>query len=82
MLDKYGVGQDRYCYAESDILVNLFDIRDATKLAQAEAEAKAEFSAERYRIYQSPQLSSADFNLNHLKKLHRHLFQDIYGWAG
>ena len=77
MLDKYGVGQERYCYAESDILVNLFDIRDATKLAQAQAQA--EFSAERYRIYQSPQLSLADFNLNHLKKLHRHLFQDIYG---
>lgn len=70
--------QDKYCYPGSDILINLLDIQDAVLLAQAEAD----FTAERYRTYQATHLELNDFNLAHLKQLHRHLFQDIYEWAG
>lgn len=78
MRDKYGVTQDRYCYPDSDVFINLLDIHAADLLAEAEAE----FTAERYRTYEAPKLALADFTLQHLKQLHRHLFQDIYAWAG
>lgn len=78
MHDKYGSTQDRYCYPDSDVLINLLDIRDAKLLAQAEAE----FTAERYRTYQAPELTLVDFDPSHLKHLHYYLFQDIYDWAG
>lgn len=78
MRDKYGVTQDKYCYPDSDVLVNLLNIRDANKLADAEAE----FTAHRYITYQSSIQTLSDFSLDHLKHLHHHLFQDLYEWAG
>lgn len=74
MRDKYGVAHDKYCYSDSDVLVNLLDIRDADKLAEAEAE----FTAERYRTYEPAKHSLSDFSFEHLKHLHFHLFQDLY----
>lgn len=78
MRDKYGVEHDSYCYPDSDVLVNLLNITDPLELAEAEAE----FTAERYRTYESRQLSPADFSFEHLQHLHHHLFQDLYEWAG
>lgn len=78
MRDKYGVAQDKYCYPGTDVLTNLLDIRNADKLAEAEIE----FTAERYRLYQSPRATIQQFTFEHLKKLHHHLFQDVYEWAG
>tara|TARA_R100001440_G_scaffold71422_1_gene94386 strand:- start:377 stop:970 length:594 start_codon:yes stop_codon:yes gene_type:complete len=78
MRDKYGVAQDKYCYPETDVLTNLLDIRNADKLAEAEIE----FTAERYRLYQSPKATIQQFTFEHLKTLHYHLFQDVYEWAG
>lgn len=78
MHDKYGVAQDKYCYPDSDVLINLLDIRESDILEQAEAE----FTAERYRTYDSPQQPLSKFSLEHLKHLHHHLFQDLYVWAG
>lgn len=54
MRDKYGVAQDKYCYPASDVLINLLDIRESDILDQAEAE----FTAERYRTYDSPRTTS------------------------
>jgi len=31
MLDKYGVGQDPYCYPDSSVLRNRLDLREARK---------------------------------------------------
>ncbi|MCF2846987.1 hypothetical protein NH514_07395 [Pseudoalteromonas sp. ACER1] len=78
MRDKYGVAQDKYCYPASDVLINLLDIRESDILDQAEAE----FTAERYRTYDSPEQPLSKFSLEHLKHLHHHLFQDLYVWAG
>lgn len=36
MPDKYGVGQDRDCYANSDVLINLLGITDMALLSEAE----------------------------------------------
>jgi cell filamentation protein len=62
----------------SDVLVNLLGIRDADALNEAEAE----FTAERYRTFESSSLSFSEFSFEHLKHLHYHLFQDLYEWAG
>jgi cell filamentation protein len=78
MRDKYGANQDKYCYRDSIVLFNLLNIRDANKLADAEAE----FTAHRYITYQSSIQTLSDFSLDHLKHLHYHLFQDLYEWAG
>ena len=78
MRDKYGVAQDKYCYPDSDVLINLLNIRDSDALDEAEAE----FTAERYRTYTSIQKPLSQFSFQHLKLLHYHLFQDLYEWAG
>lgn len=78
MRDKYGISQDHYCYPNSDVLINLLNIRDGNTLAEAETE----FTAERYRTYISTNLLISDFTFTHLKHLHFHLFQDLYEWAG
>lgn len=78
MRDKYGVAQDKYCYPDSDVLINLLDIRNSDALDEAEAE----FTAERYRTYNPSQLPLSEFSFEHLKHLHYHLFQDLYEWAG
>ncbi|KKO44840.1 cell filamentation protein Fic [Arsukibacterium ikkense] len=78
MRDKYGVLHDVYCYADSDVLINFLNIKDADKLAEAEAA----FSAARYRNYQSAVTSLGQLTLAHLQQLHHYLFQDVYSWAG
>lgn len=64
-----------YCYPpDFTVLKNQFGIRDAALLARAER------NAVQARIEQgSP---GGDFDMAHLRAIHRHLFQDIYDWAG
>ncbi|MCC5880288.1 MAG: Fic family protein [Idiomarina sp.] len=78
MRDKYGVSHDSYCYEGTDVLINKLNIRDAEELAHAEAE----FTTLRYQGYRSNPLNITQYNFNHLKTLHHHLFQDLYTWAG
>ncbi|WP_111976839.1 Fic/DOC family protein [Algibacillus agarilyticus] len=78
MRDKYGANQDSYCYFGTDILINKLNITDHAELSAAELE----FTAFRYSEYTSNITSLTEFNLNHLKHLHWHLFQDVYSWAG
>ena len=78
MRDKYGVGQDPYCYPDADVLVNKLNIRDEETLAAAEIE----FTTLRYKSYTSTTLDIQEFTLEHLQRLHLHLFQDVYDWAG
>ncbi|GGP67622.1 cell filamentation protein Fic [Shewanella algicola] len=78
MQDKYGVIQDSYCYPESDVLINKLNITNHDELTEAELE----FTAFRYSEYSSSITSLSEFDLNHFKGLHFHLFQDVYDWAG
>lgn len=78
MRDKYGAGQDSYCYPHSDVLKNKLNIQDHVQLAEAELA----FTLTRYGEYTSNITTLTDFNLNHLQYLHKHLFQDLYDWAG
>ena len=70
-------GQDPYCYPGSNVLRNLFDLRDDAELSRAEA---------RITILRLDQLRqrpiSGHFDLDHLQRIHRHIFRDEYSWAG
>ena len=75
MSDKYGVSQDPDCYPNSSVLVNKLNIRDAQELEAVEAELTQLRS-------ESFEPDFAAFDLGALAAIHRHLFQDIYPWAG
>lgn len=64
-----------YCYPpDYTVLKNTLDIRDAALLERVEREFVT------VRVAQG--IPTGDFDLAHLKAIHRHLFQDIYEWAG
>ena len=75
MLDKYGIGNDSYCYENSDVLINLFDIRDGELLHEAEREI-SNVNADTIEFSPPP------YDLYYLRSIHRVLFQEIYSWAG
>ncbi|WIE10434.1 Fic/DOC family protein [Providencia rettgeri] len=78
MRDKYGIGQDSYCYPGTDILINVLNIQDIELLEEAEIA----FTTARYLSYQSELSLLSQFDFSHLKFLHFYLFQDLYAWAG
>lgn len=67
----------KYCYPDSDVLINKLDIRDADKLFEAEVELTFIRLQE---LQENPIRGKYDFN--HLKAIHKHIFQDLYDWAG
>lgn len=75
MVDKYGTGQDPYCYPGTAILKNRFNIQDETRLAEAEREITASAASE-------ISFSEPPFDLDHLRAIHKQLFADLYEWAG
>lgn len=71
----YQVEEDKfYCYAGTAILKNKLDLRDAAELADFEAEITAQRASE--------PLPEGGLDYTHYKAVHRHLFQDVYPWAG
>lgn len=73
------VGSDPYVYPGTDTLRNLANIRDPHELASFEAEATLRRGLE---LLRRPILEGNNFNTAHLKAIHKHLFQDVYPWAG
>lgn len=64
-----------YCYPpDCTVLRNRLDIGDAAALDAAERELVV------MRLLEP--VPEGDFDLDHLKAIHRHLFQDVYAWAG
>lgn len=68
---------DRYVYADTDVLVNLFGIRNWDELSAVERS----LSGLRYTELEENPIQG-DFDLDHLCAIHKHLFGDIYPWAG
>jgi len=68
---------DPYLYPGTDVLKNLRDIRSHDILAQFEAEATSRRLVESIH---SPM--SGLFDTAHLQAIHKHIFQDVYMWAG
>ena len=68
---------DPYVYPSTPILRNLADIRDAERLIRFESD---HCFARLLELYENP--IPLGFDSNHLKRIHHHLFQDVYAWAG
>lgn len=64
-----------YCYPPDHLVLrNKLNIRDAATLD------RAEFRLVSLRMRAG--IPQGNFDLNHLKAIHGHLFQDVYEWAG
>lgn len=68
-----------YCYPGTGVLKNKFNIRDKTKLEAVERDLTALRIKE---IVSNPDIIEGSFDLEHLKKLHKYIFQDVFDWAG
>jgi cell filamentation protein len=68
---------DPYLYPGTDVLKNVPDLRDAEQLAAFEALNTA---ARVYELLQNP--IDGGFDLAHLNAIHKHVFQDVFTWAG
>lgn len=68
------MSDDPYVYPGTRILRNKLGIRDAAQLDYHEREITTMRARESVPI--------GDFDLKHLQAIHKHLFQDIYEWAG
>ena len=68
---------DPYTYPGSEVLQNIPGIRDPERLAAFEANVTA---ARLVELDASP--LNGNFDAAHLRAIHRHIFQDIYRWAG
>jgi cell filamentation protein len=68
------VSDDPYVYPGTDTLINCLNIRDPDQLDEAE----------RALVHQRMREGSprGAFDLDHLRAIHYHLFQDVYPWAG
>jgi len=65
---------DPYVYAGTRCLRNRFGIKNISRLDRVERKFVAQRIAEG--------VPGGKFDLAHLRAIHRHLFQDIYEWAG
>ncbi len=66
-------------YPDSHVFVNKLDTRDYKLLKSKEADITFLRSLE---LLQSPAMIEQTYDFAHLKKIHAHLFQDLYAWAG
>ena len=74
-LDKYGVGQDPYCYSGSNVLINKLNITDEIDLENAERDL-TQIAAETIEFSPPP------YDFQFYKALHHQLFEAVYPWAG
>lgn len=66
-----------YCYKNSSVLVNKFNIRDEKKLAEIERE----ITSLKHALFLSFPIPD-ELNFEYLKSIHKFLFGNIYEWAG
>jgi cell filamentation protein len=74
-VDRYGVGQDPYCYTNSPVLRNLLDLRTDRDLGDAERRLST-------ALAETIEFQLPPYNLSYLQYLHHSLFREIYTWAG
>ena len=69
------MSDELYCYPpDFVVLKNKLDLRDAESLDRFERRAASQRAAQG--------IPPGRFDLAHLRGIHRHLFQDVYDWAG
>jgi hypothetical protein len=70
----YKAAADPYCYPGTTVLKNIPRIRDQATLDQFEAAITAQRADEPF--------PHGRYGVAHYRAVHRHLFQDVYSWAG
>jgi cell filamentation protein len=70
----YEATDDPYCYPGTSVLKNRLDLRDQSELDRFEATISTQRADE--------PLPVGRLDTSHYRALHRHLFQDVYEWAG
>lgn len=65
---------DPYTYPYTDVLKNKLGIHNKDELERMERQLVLQRAREG--------TPAGQFDLDHLKAIHRHLFQDVYDWAG
>ena len=70
----YEADPDPYCYPGTGVLKNRLGLRGQTELDAFEAEITAQRATE--------PLPAGRLSYAHYRAVHRHLFQDVYAWAG
>ena len=79
MKDDYGNSTTNsiYCYGDSPVLKNKLNIKDYEELKKVEKEITfMKIDA----LYEEPITGS--FDITHLKKIHKYIFEEIYDFAG
>ena len=66
--------RDPYVYPGTGVLRNKLDIQDEKRLEEVERHVTTERA--------SAGVPGGKFDLKHLQAIHKHLFQDLYDWAG
>lgn len=72
--EGYDAFEDPYAYPGTSVLRNLLDIPDQATLSAYEVEIST--------LRAEEPLPEGDFDPEHYCRIHRHLFQDVYEWAG
>jgi len=70
----YKAERDPYCYPGTTVLINRLGTRDQAQLDAFEAEMTSDRATE--------PLPSGGLSYSRYRAIHRHLFQDVYAWAG
>lgn len=70
----YDTENDPFCYPGTTVLINKLDLRDQKLLDAFEEEMVLTRSEE--------ELPAGRMTVRHYLAVHRHLFQDVYDWAG
>ncbi|RUX95794.1 MULTISPECIES: Fic family protein [unclassified Mesorhizobium] len=70
----YAAEFDPLCYPGTTVLINLLDIRDQAELDEVELAL--------FLTRADEPLPAGELDYPHYLSLPRHLFQDVYGWAG
>lgn len=70
----YKAEVDPYCYPGTTVLKNRLGLKEQAQLDAFEAEITSQRATE--------PLPTGRFGFGHYRAIHRHLFQDVYAWAG
>ena len=70
----YDAVEDPYCYPGTTVLKNKLHLKSQAELDSFEAEITAQRAEE--------PLPAGRLTYSHYRAIHRHLFQDVYDWAG
>lgn len=71
--------EDPYIYPGTNILKNVFNLKDATQLDLIEHDLT---TIRLDQIKNNPSIISGKFDIEHLKDIHKFIFGDLYPWAG